>query len=238
VANLAWKLAAALGGWGGARLLDSYAVERQPIALRNTTAARRLNLNLGAIELADVLEQPGPAGEEERVRVGALLSGCGEQFASIGVQLGARYDGSPVISADGDPPPDSPVTYTPTSVPGGRAPHVWCGGRARGDSLFDRFGPGFTLLRMGSQPADCDAVTSAANARGIPLTMLTLPGETVRDLYGCDLALVRPDQYVAWRGNRLPADIDGLLATVTGSSCAATSGAHDTTALNSVAVER
>jgi 2-polyprenyl-6-methoxyphenol hydroxylase-like FAD-dependent oxidoreductase len=238
VANLAWKLAAALGGWGGARLLDSYAAERQPIALRNTAAARRLNLNLGAIELADVLEQRSPAGIEERMRVGALLAACGEQFASIGVQLGARYDGSPVISADGDPPPDSSVTYTPTSVPGGRAPHVWCGGRARGDSLFDRFGPGFTLLRMGSRPIDCDAVTSAANARGIPLTVLTLPGETVRDLYGRDLALVRPDQYVAWRGNRLPADIDALLATVTGSSCAATYGAHDAVALNSVAVER
>ncbi len=38
-----------------------------------------------------------------------------------------------------------------------------------------------------------------------------------RDLYGCDLALVRPDQYVAWRGNALSADPDKLMARVTGS---------------------
>jgi hypothetical protein len=37
-----------------------------------------------------------------------------------------------------------------------------------------------------------------------------------RPLYGCDLALIRPDQHVAWRGNRLPADGDALLARVTG----------------------
>ena len=38
-----------------------------------------------------------------------------------------------------------------------------------------------------------------------------------RDLYGCDLALVRPDQYVAWRGNALSADPNKLMARVTGS---------------------
>jgi hypothetical protein len=37
-----------------------------------------------------------------------------------------------------------------------------------------------------------------------------------RDLYGCDLALIRPDHYVAWRGNRAPDDADALIAHVTG----------------------
>jgi hypothetical protein len=27
------------------------------------------------------------------------------RFASIGVQLGARYDGSPIVDRDGAPPP-------------------------------------------------------------------------------------------------------------------------------------
>ena len=35
-ANLGWKLAAAVQGWGGPDLLESYAVERRAIALRNT----------------------------------------------------------------------------------------------------------------------------------------------------------------------------------------------------------
>ena len=37
-----------------------------------------------------------------------------------------------------------------------------------------------------------------------------------RELYGRALALVRPDQYIAWRGDRLPDDVDVLLARVTG----------------------
>jgi hypothetical protein len=37
-----------------------------------------------------------------------------------------------------------------------------------------------------------------------------------RDLYDADLALVRPDLHIAWRGNRAPDDPDALLAHVTG----------------------
>ena len=42
VANLSWKLAATLQGWGGKSLLDSYESERKPIAVRNTRAARAI----------------------------------------------------------------------------------------------------------------------------------------------------------------------------------------------------
>jgi aromatic ring hydroxylase-like protein len=37
-----------------------------------------------------------------------------------------------------------------------------------------------------------------------------------RELYGRDLALVRPDQHIAWRGDQLPSNLDALLARVTG----------------------
>src|SRR5207244_12512945 len=56
-ANLAWKLAALVQGWGGPSLLQSYEIERKPIAHRNTIAARELNKQLasmppiGAIEI-------------------------------------------------------------------------------------------------------------------------------------------------------------------------------------------
>jgi len=46
-----------------------------------------------------------------------------------GVQIGGRYDGSPVIVADGEPPadtfPDTYDEYMPIGIPGGRAPHLW-----------------------------------------------------------------------------------------------------------------
>ena len=52
---------------------------------------------------------------------------------------------------------------------------------------------------------------------GIPCDFLDCSDGDARDLYGCDLALIRPDQHVAWRGNQLPADCDRLLAKLTGS---------------------
>ncbi|MCQ4084296.1 FAD-dependent monooxygenase [Streptomyces sp. RB6PN25] len=219
VANLSWKLASRVHGWGGARLLDSYGTERRPVALRNTAAARNLNRNLGEIDRPGHLEEDSPTGRGARAALGNRLGALGEQFASIGIQLGARYDGSPVV-ADGDrdaPPADSLTTYMPSGVPGGRAPHLWLNGRRdAGSSLYDRFGTGFTLLRLGGSPPDAGALRSAAVARGIPLAVLDLPDPLARDLYGRDLALVRPDQYVAWRGNRPPPDADALLDQVTG----------------------
>ena len=37
-----------------------------------------------------------------------------------------------------------------------------------------------------------------------------------RELYACDLLLVRPDLHVAWRGNSLPPDATELAAIATG----------------------
>ena len=97
-------------------------------------------------------------------------------------------------------------------------PHCWIGpGRGYGDSLFDHLGKGFTLLRLGGKPADTSLLEAAALARHVPLKVLDAPAPEARDLYGCDLALVRPDQYVAWRGNVAPAYPDKLVARVTGS---------------------
>jgi hypothetical protein len=215
--NLAWKLAALVQGWGGANLLQTYESERRPIAERNTVAARELNKNLVNMPITAAMEQDTPEGAAARSRVSAHLSTFGEEFASIGVQLGARYDGSPIVTEDGAPPADNFVQYTPSGVPGGRAPHYWLGpGRGIGDSLFDRFGKSFTLLKLGSTTADTGGIEAAARRRALPLTVIELADTDARDLYGRDLVLIRPDQYVAWRGNAPPADCDGLLERLTG----------------------
>ncbi len=217
--NLSWKLAALVQGWGGPDLLQSYQTERRPVAERNTIAARDLNKQLASLDVSPAVEQDTDVGERARAAVNAHLKGFGEEFASIGVQLGARYDGSPIIAADGAPPPDDYVRYTPSSVPGGRTPHCWLGaGRGRGDSLFDHLGRGFTLLRLGSRAPDAAAIVAAAAQRRVPLKVLDVPGDEARDLYRRDLALIRPDQYVAWRGNEPPADADRLLAQLTGTT--------------------
>ena len=216
VANLSWKLAALVQGWGGRGLLASYEAERKPIAIRNTSAARALARSVGEVMVTPAIEQATTEGDVERQKVGAFLATFGEEFASIGVQLGARYDGSPIVVADGLPPADDVFNYRPSSSPGGRAPHLWLDrARGAGSSLFDRFGLGFTLLQLG-EAADPVPFTAAARSLGIPLEVLHVPQPEARTLYGCALALIRPDQHVAWRGQSAPADAARVLAVVTG----------------------
>ena len=134
------------------------------------------------------------------------------------MQLGARYDGSPIIAEDGAPPRDDFLHYTPSGVPGGRAPHYWLGaGRGYGDSLFDRLGVGFTLLRLGGKAGGylVDRSRGAAARRAAEGASICR-SDDARELYGRDLALIRPDQYVAWRGDAPPSDPDRMMARLIG----------------------
>ena len=225
--NLAWKLAAVLQGWGGSRLLDSYEAERKPIGYRNTGASRKYASRMHDAVVPEDVELDGPAGGAAREAASNLSYVRKNHFVrpedqdAVGVQIGGRYDGSPIIIADGEPPPDQfPETYdeyVPSGLPGGRAPHVWLDDiRGMGSSLFDKLGRGFTLLRFNSRAADTTTLERAAAGRGIPLSILDVTLPEARELYGRDLALVRPDQYIAWRGDQLPNDLDALLACVTG----------------------
>jgi hypothetical protein len=51
---------------------------------------------------------------------------------------------------------------------------------------------------------------AAAASIKMPLSVMVIESEEGRDLYGADLALIRPDQIVAWRGNSSVQAIDIL----------------------------
>ncbi|MEO5845198.1 MAG: FAD-dependent oxidoreductase [Caldimonas sp.] len=212
--NLGWKLAAALRGSGGATLLASYERERRPVAERNTAYARRFADSVGLFAASPELEATGAAGDAERARAGAYLEAHAKlEFDIPGVTFGARYDGSPVIVGDGSvAPPDEPNRYVPSACPGGRAPHAWLDD---GASLFDRFGFEWTLLALGeSAPSTAGFEVSAAGL-GIDLRVVRETSPALRDLYAAPLALVRPDQIVAWRGE-CASDAAAVLAAATG----------------------
>jgi 2-polyprenyl-6-methoxyphenol hydroxylase-like FAD-dependent oxidoreductase len=212
--NLAWKLAAVLKSWGGPALLDTYGIERQAIARRNTTYARAFADSLGLFVPPPELEDETLAGEAARKLTGDHFNHHARfEFNIPGITFGGRYDGSPIVVPDGTaPPPDTVNTYQPSACPGGRAPHLWLDD---GRSLYDALGFEFTLLTLGRTPEDATPFRAAAQTLNIPLTMVTIPSEEARDLYGADLALVRPDQIVAWRGN-FAADTAAVLRRVVG----------------------
>ncbi|WP_438391854.1 FAD-dependent oxidoreductase [Caballeronia sp. DA-9] len=198
--NLGWKLASVLKGKAGAGLLDTYELERRPLAVRNTGFARAFADSLGLFTPVTEIEEESPRGDAARAQAGKYLGEHGRaEFNIPGITFGGRYDGSPAIVADGSrPPADAPNLYTPTACPGGRPPHAWLGD---GSSLFDSFGFEWTLLVLGHLAADTTAFASAMNQFNVDLRVVRISDPEIFALYEASLVLIRPDQIVAWRGN-------------------------------------
>jgi hypothetical protein len=216
-ANLGWKLAAVLAGWGGELLLDSYGEERRPIALQNCGAASdnvaALVAAISEVIGAGVPDGEGPDQDAERRRLGQrLYDATYPEWNTHGIVLDQRYASSPVIVDDGSHAPAWDRTvYLALAKPGHRAPHALLDG---GEPLIDRLGDGLTLLDCGADAAEVDALASAAASRGVPLEVL--PAPALADLYGAPLTLVRPDQHVAWRGEQAPPDAGAMIDVVRG----------------------
>jgi 2-polyprenyl-6-methoxyphenol hydroxylase-like FAD-dependent oxidoreductase len=216
--DLGWKLAAVLRGWGGDCLLQSYDDERRPIGARNVRLAAEF---YGEHEkFADgiaAIEDESAEGAQVRRRVGeALVRGVGRMFRTIGLQIGYRYEESPICVADGSAPyPDEPGDAIPSSRPGSRAPHVWL---SDGRSILDHYGGGFVLLRLGADAPDVSGFETAAAARRVPLKPVTVMETEAAALYERCLVLVRPDGHVAWRADQVPTNPMAIIDKVRGAS--------------------
>jgi 2-polyprenyl-6-methoxyphenol hydroxylase-like FAD-dependent oxidoreductase len=175
--NIGWKIAAVEQGWAPDDLLASYEPERRGV-IEQTVASAESNMRV----LADVL----PRDEAQIQRAKRA------EFYSLGLVLGYSYAGSPVIQRAA-PASNDVTSYTPGTEPGGRLPHGWL---PDGSSLYDRLGPGFTLV--GPDHEGTSNLTARARRLGIPLTQAQAPpGYPWRD----EFLLVRPDQHIAWRAS-------------------------------------
>ncbi len=206
--NIGWKLAAVIDGWGGDGLLKSYEAERRPIAERTIREATA-NMSVLAPELGNQeMEAEGFIGEQARQAAARTIQAAKDrEFHSLGLVLGYQYDASSVIVDDGTPPLPEGQDYKPTARPGSRLPHLWL---PDGTSLYDRLGNGLSLLRL-RDDADVVPFIDMATARGVPLTVIELRGETLEEVYGASLLLVRPDQHVAWRGASVDQSMAGVI---------------------------
>ena len=216
--NLGWKLAAVVNQWAPARLLDSYELERRPVAAQTIDEAVQ-NMSALAPELAAVLRADSDEQFEatRAAAANAIKRTKDSEFHSLGLTLGYRYDDSPVIAADssgtassGPPAPTANDTYLPSAAPGGRLPHF----RPDGTSLYDRLGSEFSLVGDLTQPA-ASAFAKAAATLGVPLELVGVDASACAGHFAASLVLVRPDQHVAWRGDQA-ADAEQVLRTATG----------------------
>lgn len=194
VRNLGWKLAANLHGWGSERLLDSYDEERRPVF--ESTAADFIE------KMIDGGRAFMSANDPERDLEG-FETAWDERKRRAGLGVGdfaPHYEGSPLVG--GSASPSAVGVHESIARPGHHLPP--------GNGVFDRLGPGFTVVVDGGV---ADGLVGAASELGVPLEVVDGSGSG----YGSPLTLVRPDHFVAWTGGSAgPAAAREVLARTTG----------------------
>lgn len=193
--NLAWKLAAVVKGQATPKLLDSYSVERAPIAKQIVTRA-----NQSIAEFGPIFESLGMDGGVDHTRIEATMAArcdataAGEaqraalrkaidfkvyEFDCHGVEMNHRYASGAVV-ADGQAAPapnsDMELYYQPTTTPGARLPHAWVYDRKGGKhSTLDLCGKGQFTLLTGIGGADwVRAAEAVGQALGLPIRAVTV----------------------------------------------------------------
>ena len=216
--NLAWVLAACLKGWASDAILDVYEAERMPITAQVShfamNHAQAMFEQRGAVP--HDIEASGQRGDQLREALGKAAYDLNvQQYCCAGLNFGYFYADSPIIAYDGATAPDYTMgSFTPSTVPGARLPHFWL---AEGNSVYDRLGPCYTLIR--SDPdVDVAPLLKTAEAHGFPLLLLDVGGKPSE--LDHKLIIVRSDRHVAWRSNTSPTDATGLLEKLAGRASA------------------
>lgn len=220
VGNLGWKLEAALQGWGGEHLLDSYEPERRPVAIATVKEASTNYRSEAELNVSPVLEDDSLEGAVAREVLGKeILATRLQEWNTQGVQLGLIYEDSPVCIAEGTPPPEfNSGIYEPTTRPGARAPHIWLN---KNKSILDCFGKSYCIVHS-APDKDIEPFLSCARELGIQLTVIQLERPEDIALYERRFVLVRPDGHVCWRSDEIPENIPNLLNHVRGAAPAVT----------------
>ena len=207
--NLGWKLAALTQGWGGPALLKSYEIECRPVASYNVEISTQSFHNITSLppsgSVKEVFSDNDPAARDALLKTLTI-----PDFYKVQV----TYENSPINVSDGtEANPDDMKNARQSARPGSRAPHGWV---SDGATIFDQFGPDFTLLSFGAAGEDVDRLVDAAAEGGLPLSVCDVADDHLTGLYEKRLVLIRPDGHVAWRDDHAPTDAAAMIDTVRG----------------------
>jgi 2-polyprenyl-6-methoxyphenol hydroxylase-like FAD-dependent oxidoreductase len=186
--NLAWKLAAVLNGTADPALLDTYHAERHPVG----RFAARQSLSGPTVAVLPLSDDRPQLPADEECSMFSLL-------------IGYRYRSAAVLSGEsaGD---DVELVDELRGQPGTRVPHVWVEHRGQRVSTLDLLGPGFTVLTGDERWCAAAASASVAAHR-----ICSDEWAAITELGPGGALLVRPDDFVGWRADELPADPEGEL---------------------------
>ncbi|KAL2829626.1 FAD binding domain-containing protein [Aspergillus pseudoustus] len=206
VHNLIWKLswARTLNREDQARFLETYTLERKPVATANATRsmvneARWIEFNQFATDLVHRGEASGQgmgtfmAQDHVRKALSEQIAANKAHFDSLGMQLGYVYDEhNPVQEAE------ESWIYIPSARPGARLPHTWL---RKTRSVLDLVPYGaFTLFHVGGS---FEKTFHLLHGQKVDVIVIDIMGDGRLEEWARSLGLdqgggllVRPDQHV------------------------------------------
>ncbi|WP_024519178.1 FAD-dependent monooxygenase [Bradyrhizobium sp. Tv2a-2] len=189
--NLSWKLAAALQGWGGGGLLDSYDAERRPVF----ASTARDFIEKSIFDDRDFLRKHDPARDRSDFE-----TAWRERQSGARAEVNAfepNYEGSPIVWGPAGAVSSAIGSHAYAARAGHHlAPQPLTGGK----NIFEALGHGFTLIDLGASHA-ASGFEQAASKLRVPLKVVSDSPTDGRENYQSRLILVRPDQFVAWVGD-------------------------------------
>jgi 4-hydroxyisophthalate hydroxylase len=196
VANLGWKLAAKLNGWGSDALLASYSEERRPVFKETAEDF----IAAGIARDKEFFERYSP----ERDRAEFERAWNEEHAGRAGPRITTyepHYEGSPVVFG----PPGGKSSARGSHIFKARAGHhLPPQPLSSGKNVFEELGAGFSLLAFDTDDKTVAAFEQAARSLGVPLKIIRDSYDGARKVYEARLILVRPDRYVAWTADAAP----------------------------------
>jgi 2,4-dichlorophenol 6-monooxygenase len=226
--NLAWKLAFVVKGHAGARLLESYTVERAPVGAQIVKRANQSRVDYGPLnrcfrdtDAADPvaaglqkLADPGPEGVARRSALADALKLKDYEFNAQGVELNQRYQSGAIVADAGAAEEvferDPQLHVQPSTRPGAKLPHAWLvGPDGRRVSTLDLVGKGLFTLVTGIAGKVWAEAARSLDLPFLRTVIIGLPGaqdsycnwHAVREIEEAGVVLVRPDGMVAWRSH-------------------------------------
>lgn len=186
-ANLGWKLAATLEGWGGPALLDSYDAERRPVfaSTARDFIEKSIHTDCDFLMSFDPVQDKAAFEAEWTAR----QSGARSEVAAFE----PNYEGSPIVLG-GAGQPSAVGSHSFTARAGH---HLAPQPLADGGNVFEALGEGLTLLTTEPEGIMAAGLREAAQRHGIPLRVTAI-GAVAEAAYASSNILVRPDQFIAW----------------------------------------
>ena len=217
-ADLGWKLAGAIEGWGGRGLLDAYESERRPVAERIVKQAAGNFMRDRRRPSHPKIAEDSPEGEAARREMGEAIVELADvglshrrhrarlRLRAVADMLERRHAGSRRIPSANIGRPRVPArgrrtrgcrTGAPRSTSSAAA--SCCCGSATARRIARRW-------KRRSRAAACRSRSWRS------------PMPRVCELYERRLVLVRPDGHVAWRGDTMPDDPLAVVDCVRGAT--------------------